>query len=446
MDVKTVFLNGPLKKEVYVSQPDGFVEPDIPDHVYRLKKALYGLKQASRAWYDKLSSFLIEYHFTKGELKFFLGLQVHQSPRGIFISQSQYAIELLKKHGMDECISMSTPMVAERRDADLQGTPTYQMTYHRMIGGLIYLTASQPDIAFTTFVCARYQARPTVKHLKEGMVELYFVRTEYQLADLFTKALPKEHFEYLVHRIEDGSKYRLTFVLDYQELTMTLDDFRTIFQLPQATDNNQECFVAAPKFLGMVPFFLNDLRFTMELRSPSNFKTTDHADVRIEKIEKLIDGSENVKNDKIDNFISNSPNNPDTRIEPMSHKESLKVEITVVVQPVNIIEEEEESAEDDYKLRKRSPRIHSTLISLDTEKLPELTTGHFKQYKSFFDELQGRYGYLFGHLKTKFNELAQHLQDIMEESLPKMVDDRVKELTKKQVPLYVAEGLIMEGK
>ncbi|GKD61501.1 hypothetical protein Tco_1299010, partial [Tanacetum coccineum] len=101
------------------------------------------------------------------ELKFFLGLQVHQSPRGIFISQSQYAIELLKKHGMDECISMSTPMVAERRDADLQGTPTYQMTYHRMIGGLIYLTASQPDIAFTTFVCARYQARPTVKHLKE---------------------------------------------------------------------------------------------------------------------------------------------------------------------------------------------------------------------------------------------------------------------------------------
>ncbi|GKA43836.1 retrovirus-related pol polyprotein from transposon TNT 1-94 [Tanacetum coccineum] len=125
MDVKTVFLNGPLKEEVYVSQPDGFVDLDFPDHVYRLKKALYGLKQAPRAWYDKLSSFLIEHHFTKGIVdptlftrshggdillvQFFLGLQVHQSPRGIFISQSQYAIELLKKHGIDECVSMITP-------------------------------------------------------------------------------------------------------------------------------------------------------------------------------------------------------------------------------------------------------------------------------------------------------------------------------------------------
>ncbi|GJX31853.1 retrovirus-related pol polyprotein from transposon TNT 1-94 [Tanacetum coccineum] len=157
MDVKTAFLNGPLKEEVYVSQPEGFIDPEFPDHVYRLKKALYGLKQAPRAWYDKLSSFLIEHGFTK----------VHQSPRGIFISQSQYAIELLKKHGLDECVSMSTPMATERLDADLQGTPTDQTTYRRMIGGLMYLTASRPDIAFATFVCARYQARLTVKHLKE---------------------------------------------------------------------------------------------------------------------------------------------------------------------------------------------------------------------------------------------------------------------------------------
>ncbi|GJV03052.1 retrovirus-related pol polyprotein from transposon TNT 1-94 [Tanacetum coccineum] len=171
MDVKTAFLNGPLKEEVYVSQPEGFIDPEFPDHVYRWKKALYGLKQAHHAWYDKLSSFLIEHGFTKGiidptlftrchggdillvqvyvddiifgstnldfskrfanlmknnfemsmmgELKFFLGLQVHQSPHGIFISQSQYAIELLKKHGLDECVSMSTPMETERLDADL---------------------------------------------------------------------------------------------------------------------------------------------------------------------------------------------------------------------------------------------------------------------------------------------------------------------------------------
>ncbi|GKA90007.1 retrovirus-related pol polyprotein from transposon TNT 1-94 [Tanacetum coccineum] len=107
--------------------------------VRMLKKALYGLKQVPRAWYDKLSSFLIEHGFTKdflkrfanlmknnfemsmmGELKLFLRLQVPQSPCGIFISQSQYAIELLKKHGLDECVSMSTPMEIERLDADLQ--------------------------------------------------------------------------------------------------------------------------------------------------------------------------------------------------------------------------------------------------------------------------------------------------------------------------------------
>ncbi|GJZ46398.1 retrovirus-related pol polyprotein from transposon TNT 1-94 [Tanacetum coccineum] len=239
MDVKTAFLNGTLKEEVYVSQPEGFFDPDFPNHVYRLKKALYGLKLAPRAWYDKLSSFLIEHGFTKGiidpnlftrrhggdillvqvyvddiifgsinldfskcfanlmknnfemsmmgELKFFLGLQVHQSPYGIFISQSQYAIELLKKHGLDECVSMSTPMATERLDADLQGTPTDQTTYRRMIGGLMYLTASRPDIAFATFICARYQARPTVKHLKEVKRIFRYLRQSYNMGLWYPK-------------------------------------------------------------------------------------------------------------------------------------------------------------------------------------------------------------------------------------------------------------------
>ncbi|GJU58489.1 retrovirus-related pol polyprotein from transposon TNT 1-94 [Tanacetum coccineum] len=137
MDVKTAFLNGPLKEEVYVSQRDGFVNPDFLDHVYRLKKALYGLKQAPQAWstnpdFSKRFANLMKNNFEMsmmGELKFFLGLQVHQSPCSIFISQSQYAIELLKKHGMDECVYMSTPIDTERLDADLQGTPTDQMTF-----------------------------------------------------------------------------------------------------------------------------------------------------------------------------------------------------------------------------------------------------------------------------------------------------------------------------
>ncbi|GJW85829.1 hypothetical protein Tco_0158974 [Tanacetum coccineum] len=283
-----------------------------------------------------------------GELKFFLGLQVHQSPRGIFISQSQYAIELLKKHGLDECVSMSTPMATERLDADLQGTPTDQTTYRRMIGGLMYLTASRPDIAFATFDVkmivkahqedwhiSRWKARKLEfeetrlycdicyidiryhfikEHVERGTVEIYFVGTEYQLADLFTKALPKERFEYLVHRIvifmaqqqhaadvhpdelcppnkrydlmdankkvdlahhtlkEEGSKHRFKFLLDRKELTLTLDDFRIIFHLPQANDNNHASFVPPPSFSDIVPFYKQVLSFTMELKTVSNFK------------------------------------------------------------------------------------------------------------------------------------------------------------------------------
>ncbi|GKB10965.1 retrovirus-related pol polyprotein from transposon TNT 1-94 [Tanacetum coccineum] len=175
MDVKTAFLNGPLKEEVYVAQPEGFVDPDHPEKVYLLRKALYGLKQAPRAWYDELSNFLMSKGFTKGtidptlfkikygedillvqiyvddiifgstnpkyskrfeklmhsrfemslmgEMKFFLGLQIHQSPKGIFINQAKYALEILKKHNMDNCHSIGTPLATKPKlDVDLSGT------------------------------------------------------------------------------------------------------------------------------------------------------------------------------------------------------------------------------------------------------------------------------------------------------------------------------------
>nr|GEW95954.1 hypothetical protein [Tanacetum cinerariifolium] len=108
MDVKTAFLYGPLKEEVYVNQPYGFVDPYHPDKVYRLKKALYGLKQAPRAWYEELSTFCKFEMSMMGELKFFLGIQIHQSPRGIFINQAKYAQEILIKHGGDKLVSWSS--------------------------------------------------------------------------------------------------------------------------------------------------------------------------------------------------------------------------------------------------------------------------------------------------------------------------------------------------
>nr|GFB26493.1 retrovirus-related Pol polyprotein from transposon TNT 1-94 [Tanacetum cinerariifolium] len=144
MDVKTTFLYRPLKEEVYVNQTDGFVDPYHLDKVYRLKEALYGLKQAPRAWGAEIL-------FRNSN---------SQSPRGIFINQDKYAQEILIKHGMTSCDSVGTPMAINHLDADLNGTSIDQMKYRSMVGALMYLTASRPDIMHATCYCASYQAKP----------------------------------------------------------------------------------------------------------------------------------------------------------------------------------------------------------------------------------------------------------------------------------------------
>ncbi|GJW67928.1 retrovirus-related pol polyprotein from transposon TNT 1-94 [Tanacetum coccineum] len=165
MDVKTAFLNGELNEVVYVSQPEGFVDLDQPTHVYKLKKALYGLKQAPRAWYDKLSSSTFKMSMM-GQMSFFLGLQVSQNPRGIFINQSKYALEILKKYGLDSSTSVDTPMVEKMKLVeDRQGTLVNPTRFRGMVGSLMYLSASRPDIVFAVCICARYQAKHTKKHL-----------------------------------------------------------------------------------------------------------------------------------------------------------------------------------------------------------------------------------------------------------------------------------------
>nr|GEY11419.1 hypothetical protein [Tanacetum cinerariifolium] len=341
-------------KEVYVSQPEGFVDPDHLTHVYRLKKALYGLKQAPQAWYDTLSRFLLDKDFSKGvvdpilftrktgkhillvqiyvddiifastdpkacdmfsnemslkfqmsmmgHMSFFLGLEVSQSPEGIFINQSKFALEILKKFRMDSCDSVNTPMVDRLKlDEDPSWILIDQTRFLSMVGSLMYLTASRPDLVFTVCMCARYQAKPTKKHLEDtrrstsgsaqflgdklvswsskkqkstvisttkaeyismsgccaqilwmrsqltdygfdfnkiplycdnrsaialccnnhsrskhinirhhfireqverGVVELYFVSMDYQLADIFTKALPRQRFEFILPRLD----------------------------------------------------------------------------------------------------------------------------------------------------------------------------------------------------------------------------------------------------
>ncbi|GJX97194.1 hypothetical protein Tco_0352992 [Tanacetum coccineum] len=138
----------------------------------------------------------VEESSVRSQASFRTWLQVHQSPCGIIISQSQYAIELLKKHGMDECDSMSTPMATTRLDADLQGTPTDQMKYRSLIGGLMYLTTSRPDIAFATFLCAGYQAQPMVKQLKEVKRIFWYLRQSYNMGLWYPKDLGFELITY----------------------------------------------------------------------------------------------------------------------------------------------------------------------------------------------------------------------------------------------------------
>nr|GFA60034.1 retrovirus-related Pol polyprotein from transposon TNT 1-94 [Tanacetum cinerariifolium] len=155
MDVKTAFLNGNLREEVYVSQPDGFVDPDNPNPVYKLKKALYGLKQAPRAWYDMLSSFLLSQDFSKGLVDPTLFIRrnvndlllISQNPRGIFINQSKYALESLKKYGFESFDPVDTPMVEKSKlDEDKKEKAVDPSHYRGMIGTLLYLTASRPDL------------------------------------------------------------------------------------------------------------------------------------------------------------------------------------------------------------------------------------------------------------------------------------------------------------
>ena len=207
MDEKCAFLNGYLNEEVFVKQSKGFEDPHFPDHVLRLKKALYGLKQVPRAWYDRLTQYLLDKGFKRGyanrtlfvknnedyllvaqvyvdhivfgasidaraiefseemkkkfkmsmvgKLTFFLGLQVIQRKEGIFISQEKYARNIVKKFGLDSKKHASTPMSSSTKlNVDSFGVEVSPTLYRSIIGSLPYLTASRPDIALSVGVCA----------------------------------------------------------------------------------------------------------------------------------------------------------------------------------------------------------------------------------------------------------------------------------------------------
>nr|GEU38973.1 hypothetical protein [Tanacetum cinerariifolium] len=175
MDIKTAFLNGILKEEVYVGQPPGFVSKQYQDHVYALDKALYGLKQAPRAWYDVLSQLLIDSGFQKGSIDTTLFikkkgkhimLQVKKISNGISINQFKYILDILKIFEMENCDTIPTLMVEQAKlKLDLVGKLVDHTDYRSMIGSLMYVTSSRPDIMFATSMSARYQANPNEHHV-----------------------------------------------------------------------------------------------------------------------------------------------------------------------------------------------------------------------------------------------------------------------------------------
>jgi hypothetical protein len=219
MDVKSALLNGKISELVYVEQPPGFEDPKRPNHVYKLSKALFGLKQAPRAWYEMLRDFLLSKDFkigkvdttlfTKrigkdlfvcrifvddiifgstnesfceefgkmmssefemsmiGQLSFFLGLQIEQLKDGMFVTQSKYLKDMLKKFGLENAKSIKTPMATNGHlDLDEGGTIVDQKIFRSIIGSLLYITVSRPDVMISVCMCAWFQASPREVHLK----------------------------------------------------------------------------------------------------------------------------------------------------------------------------------------------------------------------------------------------------------------------------------------
>ncbi|GKB30985.1 retrovirus-related pol polyprotein from transposon TNT 1-94 [Tanacetum coccineum] len=217
MDIKTAFLNGELKEEVYISQPEGFVDHDNPSHVYKLKKAVYGLKQAPRVWY----------HVKLPNLTTFL--------------QRCSCSNILHTTSWERLITEKSKL-----DEDLQGKQVDATLYHGMIGSLMYLTSTYADAdhagcqdtrrstsgsaQFLDYgfqfnkiplycdnksaiaLCCNNVQHSRAKHInvryhfikeqvENGILKLYFIRTEYQLTDIFTKPLPKERFNFLIEKL-----------------------------------------------------------------------------------------------------------------------------------------------------------------------------------------------------------------------------------------------------
>ncbi|KAL0844254.1 hypothetical protein Bca101_017500 [Brassica carinata] len=230
LDVKSAFLYGILEEDVFIQQPKGFVISGEEDKVYKLHKALYGLKQAPRAWFSRIGEYFAKAGFEKsqneetlfvktstrgnslyvsvyvddliytgndtsmmdefkksmeeefamtdlGRMRYFLGIEVLQTPQGIHISQGKYALEILRRFDMENCNSVICPMVpGSKVDLDEGGEPVDETLYKQIIGSLMYITTTRPDLQFSVIMLSRYMSKPTMLHLQAVKRVLRYLR------------------------------------------------------------------------------------------------------------------------------------------------------------------------------------------------------------------------------------------------------------------------------
>lgn len=240
LDVKSAFLHGELKEEVFVQQPEGFIKKGEEDKVYKLKKALYGLKQAPRAWYSKIEAYFVRENFERcpsehtlftkknggkmlivslyvddliftgndrsmcdefknsmmsefdmtdlGKMKYFLGIEVKQSSDGIFICQRRYAQEILARFGMEDCNAVKNPIVSGTKlHKDENGDRVDETLFKQVVGSLMYLTVTRPDLMYSVSLLSRFMSSPTKMHWLAAKRVLRYLKGTIDLGIFYRK-------------------------------------------------------------------------------------------------------------------------------------------------------------------------------------------------------------------------------------------------------------------
>jgi hypothetical protein len=312
MDVKGAFLYGEIEEEVYVTQPKGFEDPDHPHHVYKVVKALYGLHQAPIAWYARLSAFLLKHGYRRGaidktlflkknsrdiilvkvyvddiifgstkeewyrefedlmkgefqmsamgELTFFLGLQVQQKPDGTFISQDKYVRDMLKKFDMDNVRTATTPYEAPKPKNNLEPDPAVNVhLYRSMIGSLMYLTASRPDITFAVSACSRHQVTPLNSHLNAVKKIFKYLKGQPNLGLWYPKESPFRLEAYSDSDYAGANMDRRSTTGGCQFLGRRLISWKCKKQTIVATSTTEAEYVVAANCCGQILWIQNQL-------------------------------------------------------------------------------------------------------------------------------------------------------------------------------------------